>query len=195
MARKKTFTQDEVYEATHQLMLAEGYDQFNFMKLAKALDVSRTALYKYYSNKDDLLHEFLNAQMNECVQRIETTDWSENYEDKLSQLLDLIFDFADVHSISIQVPNQKWTEANQHQSNIQESKQLHEKFFNFIKDVIIEGQRNGVLNAQLPPFLLIETIFHSLMLPNRTGLSAQKRSDFMKVILFNGILNSNKENN
>lgn len=188
MARKKTFTQDELYTATHQLMLAEGYDQFNFMKLAKALDVSRTALYKYYSNKDDLLREYLNAQMHESVQRIETTEWSENYEDKLSQLLDLIFDYADVHNISTQVPNQRWTQENQHEADIQESKQLHERFFNFIQDVIIEGQQKGILNPELPPFLLIETIFHSLMLPNRAGFSAQKRSEFMKVILFTGIL-------
>lgn len=188
MARKKTFTQDELYAATHQLMLAEGYDQFNFMKLAKALDVSRTALYKYYSNKDDLLREYLNDQMYESVKRIETTEWHENYVEKLSQLLDLIFDYADVHNISTQVPNKKWAQENQHEADIQESKQLHERFFNFIQDVIIEGQEKGILNPELPSFLLIETIFHSLMLPNRGGFSAQKRSEFMKVILFTGIL-------
>lgn len=188
MARKKTFTHEELYTATHQMMLEDGYDQFNFMKLATELEVTRTALYKYYSNKDDLLQDYLMNQMKRFVQRIETTEWSEQYEDKLLELLDLVFDFADTHRISLQIPHQQWTEENEHMSDIQKSKQLHQTFFNFIHGVIEEGQKNGFLASDIPPLILIEIIFHSVTLPNLSGLSTQKRKYFLKKILFKGIL-------
>ncbi len=189
MARKKTFTQEELYTATHQLMLEEGYDQFNFMKLAKALDVTRTALYKYYNNKDELLQDYLKTRMQNFVKRIETTDWSENYEEKLSELLNLVFDFADIHRISLQVPRQQWNEENKDLPDIRESKQLHQTFFNFIQGVIEEGQQNGFLDAEIPSLILIEIILHSVTLPNMSGLSTEKRYYFLKKILFKGILN------
>ncbi|MBZ6527701.1 TetR/AcrR family transcriptional regulator [Aerococcaceae bacterium DSM 111021] len=190
MARKKTFTQEELYIATHQLMLEDGYDQFNFMKLAQALNVSRTALYKYYSNKDELLRDYLLNQMEDFVRRIETTEWPENYEEKLSELLDLVFDFSDTHRITTQVQGQRWTKENEHQPDIQKSKQLHQTMFKFIHEVITEGQQIGYLDPEIPSLMLIETIFHSVTLPNRAGLSGKKRSYFMKKLLFKGILNS-----
>lgn len=194
MARKKTFTQEELYQATHQLMLEDGYDQFNFMKLATALDVSRTALYKYYRNKDELLQAYLTQQMEDFVKRIETTDWPVVYQDKLSLLIDLIFDFADTHSISTQVPTQQWTKENEHEPEIQHSKQLHQTFFSFIQNVISEGQAKGFLDPEIPPMMLIEMIFHSITLPNRAGLLAEKRVYFMKKLLFEGILNPSQKN-
>ncbi len=40
-------------------MLEVGYDSFSFQALSKKIDVSRTALYKHYANKDDLLQSYL----------------------------------------------------------------------------------------------------------------------------------------
>lgn len=40
MARKKTFTQEELFQATHDLMLDVGYEDFSFQVLSKMIDVS-----------------------------------------------------------------------------------------------------------------------------------------------------------
>ena len=43
MVREKKFTQDELYRATHKLILEVGYDNFSFMLLSKRLQISRAA--------------------------------------------------------------------------------------------------------------------------------------------------------
>lgn len=37
MARERKFTQEELFLATHKLMLILGYDQFSFLKLSQDL--------------------------------------------------------------------------------------------------------------------------------------------------------------
>lgn len=189
MARKKIFTQDELYQATHELMLEVGYDNFSFQLLSKELDVSRTALYKYYANKAELLRDYLNHQMEEIIERISTTEWPTDYQAKLSHLMDLVFEYADTHSISNMVPAQKWTQGTEDNPDIQRSKELHLQFFSFIQHMIEEGQRDGFLNQEIPPLMIVETIFHSITLPNRAGLPTEKRAFYVKKILFDGILN------
>lgn len=188
MARKKTFTQEELYQATHDLMLEVGYDTFSFQLLANKLDISRTALYKYYSNKNDLLQDYLNHQLEKVVERLDATEWPSEYPEKLSTLMDLVFDYADTHAISAMVPAQRWTKENSNDPDIQRSKELHTRFFGFIQVMIEEGQRDGFLNQEIPLLVMIETIFHSINLPNRAGLSTEQRAYFVKKMLFEGIL-------
>lgn len=187
MARKKTFTQEELYQATHDLMLAVGYDSFSFQLLSKELNVSRTALYKYYANKADLLHDYLNQQMEEIVERMTTAQWPLDYQEKLSYLLDLVFDYADTHRISNMVPQQKWTKETEDKPDVQRAMQLHIQFFTFIQAMIEEGQAEGFLDADIPTMIMVESIFHSITLPNTSGLSAKERVYYVKKMLFDGI--------
>lgn len=188
MARKKTFTQDELYQAAHDLMLEVGYDSFTFQALSQKIDVSRTALYKYYANKDDLLQSYLGDQLEKVVDRMDSTNWPSSYPEKLSELMDLIFDYAETHLISAEVPAQQWSGENADEPGIIRSKELHAQFFRFIKKTIEEGQTIGYLKKDIPSLIIIETIFHSINLPNRTGLSAKEHGFFVKKILFKGII-------
>ncbi|WP_373710692.1 TetR/AcrR family transcriptional regulator, partial [Jeotgalibaca porci] len=89
MARKKTFTQAELYQATHELILKVGYANFTFQLLSKELDITRTGLYKHFSNKDELLNAYLNAKLEEVVEQVEKTQWPDNYLDKLDEVINL----------------------------------------------------------------------------------------------------------
>ena len=188
MARKKTFTQEELYQATHDLMLEVGYDSFSFQALSKKIDVSRTALYKHYANKDDLLQAYLHDQLEKVVERMDSTNWSLNYSEKLSELMDLVFSYAETHAISAEVPSRKWDKKNAGQPEIERSKELHGQFFGFIQTIIEEGQKEGILKNDIPSIIIIETIFHSINLPNRTGLPAKQHAYYVKKLLFEGIL-------
>lgn len=184
MARKKTFTQEELYQATRDLMLAVGYDGFSFQELSKSLNVSRTALYKHYANKADLLRAYLNQQMEEIVERLETTEWPQDYFEKLSHLMDLVLAYADTHRIAQMVPAQQWLTG----ADGQQSKALHDRFFSFLQAMIEEGQAEGFLDPELPALLMVETLFHSITLPNRSGLSANERAYYLKRMLLDGIV-------
>ncbi|MDE1549340.1 TetR/AcrR family transcriptional regulator [Jeotgalibaca caeni] len=188
MARKKTFTQEELYAATHDLILEVGYDVFSFQLLAKELDITRTALYKHYANKNELLQAYLNYQLEQVVEEIEETVWPATYAEKISLLMDIVFGYADTHAISAMVPTQKWTKENEGNPDIIKSKGLHMRFFGFIQQVIEEGKDTGFLNPEIPSMIMIETIFHSINLPNQAGLSREEYTYFVKKMLFEGIL-------
>ncbi len=189
MARKKTFTQTELFQATHELMLAVGYDNFSFQLLANELDITRTALYKYYGNKTDLLRDYLNHQMEDIVEQLSTALWPSDYQEKLSHLIDLILDFTETHRISNMVRDQKWNQVADDSPEVQRSKELHSQFFSFIYGMIEEGQNSGFLDATIPPLVIVETIFHSIMLPNHAKLNPEERAYYLKKMLFNGIVN------
>ncbi|MFL2133786.1 TetR/AcrR family transcriptional regulator [Desemzia sp. FAM 23990] len=188
MVRERKFTQDELYQATHNLILEVGYEKFSFMLLSKQLHISRAALYKYYGNKDELVQEYLNDQMEQMVKNIESIEWSTDFKEKISQLIDLIFKYADTHAISNMIPTQNWTKENKNLPNVQRAKQLHNIFFSFIQKVIEEGQNQGYLLADIPSMFIIEQLFHSITLPNRARLSATARANYIKEMLFYGIL-------
>lgn len=192
MARKKTFTQEELHQAIHDLMLKEGYDNFTFQLLAAELDITRTALYKHFTNKDELLNVYLNVQLERVVEQMEHTEWPESYPEKLSALIDLVFSYADTHRISAMVPTQKWTKENEENPDVIKSKDLHRRFFGFIQTVVKEGTKLKYLNAEIPAVIIIETIFHSINLPNRMGLTAKEQLYFVKKMLFEGILTPEK---
>lgn len=189
VARKKTFTQTELFQATHELMLAVGYDNFSFQLLANELDITRTALYKYYGNKTDLLRDYLNHQMEDIVGQLSSAKWPSDYQEKLSHLIDLIIGFSETHRISNMIPDQKWKQVANEKPEVQRSKELHSQFFRFIYDMIEEGQNNGFLDATIPPLVIVETIFHSIMLPNHAKLTTEERAYYLKRMLFNGIVN------
>lgn len=188
MARRKTFTQEELYQATHDLMLEVGYDNFSFQALSKKIDISRTALYKHYANKDDLLQDYLNHQLEKSVEELDSIDWPSKYPEKLSELMDLILNYADSHAISAMVPTRQWNTDNAKDPDVQRSKALHGQFFGFIQRLIEEGQEKGFLKKEIPSLVMIEMIFHSINLPNRSGLPVERHASFIKQILFEGIL-------
>ncbi|WHZ31072.1 TetR/AcrR family transcriptional regulator [Desemzia incerta] len=188
MVREKKFTQDELYRATHKLILEVGYDNFSFMLLSKRLQISRAALYKYYTNKDDLILDYLTDQMEQLVLQLKSIEWSSDFKEKLSQLIALIFEYADTHAISYMIPSQKWNNENANLSHVQKSKEFHTTFYSFIQQTIEEGQEKGYLLETVPSMLIIELIFHSITLPNRTGLNTVERTNHITEILLHGIL-------
>lgn len=192
MVREKKFTQDELYRATHKLILEVGYDKFSFMLLSKRLHISRAALYKYYANKDELILDYLTAQMEQLALQLKSIEWSTDFKEKLSQLIALIFEYADTHAISYMIPSQKWNSENIDFSHVQKSKELHTNFYIFIQKTIEEGQDKGYIVQTVPSMLIIEQLFHSITLPNRTNLSTAERKMYLTEIFLYGILKDPK---
>ncbi|AQS53316.1 putative HTH-type transcriptional regulator [Jeotgalibaca dankookensis] len=192
MARERKFTQEELFLATHKLMLILGYEQFSFLKLSQELQVSRSALYKYYKNKDELLRDYLNEKLEEMVIKMSSAKWPTDYSEKLSQLIHLIFEYADTHLISDMVSTVKWTEINRNDPGVKRAITLHQQFFSFIESVIEEGKDKGVLNKEIPSSIIIEMLFHSILLPNRAGLTELQRAEHITNIVLYGILDRKK---
>lgn len=188
MVREKKFTQEELFRETHNLILEVGYEKFSFMLLSKRLRISRAALYKYYGNKDELILDYLTDQMEQLVRQLQSIEWSVDFKEKLSQLIALIFEYADTHAISYMIPPQKWSHEKTDYPYLKKSKDLHSTFYTFIQQTIEEGQKKGFILKTVPTMVIIEQLFHSITLPNRTGLSTEERTTYLTEILLYGIL-------
>lgn len=187
MPRKKKFTVEDLYHQTHLLLMKVGYDQFTFSLLADELSVSRAAIYKYYSNKDVLISDYLTFEMKKLLEEFDQMEWSSDREEHFNQLFELIFNYSDVHQLS-NVFTQKMKMKNekiQFKENI--SKELHERFFGHIQSFILSCQETGFIKKELPANLLINMIFHSVIINTSSDLTQKERAGYIREILAHGM--------
>lgn len=189
MAREKKFSTEDIYEETHQLLMSVGYDKFSFGLLASSLKVSRAAIYKYYTNKDELIYDYMISEMEQMVDDLEKLDWAADYFVQFQQLFALIFEYSDIHQISFMIPGDRIANEEKMKEKKQQSQVLHKRFFEQIQTFIQTGQQKGHIKNTIPESLIIELIFHSVTIPNRTGLSQEKRADYLQEIICQGIFN------
>ncbi|GEK92049.1 TetR/AcrR family transcriptional regulator [Alkalibacterium kapii] len=187
MSRRKKITLDDLFKHTHQLLMAAGYDQFTFGVLAAHLNVSRTAIYKYYSNKDDLINDYLTFKMNVFLKEFDEMNWSDDVEEHFRQMFQLIFKYSDVHHLSNVFLQKLSLQGKTLKDDENVSDLLHKIVLNHIRTFIVEGQDKGYFNPDIPASLLISMIFHSVMIKDRSGLSASERAAHIHDILAHGM--------
>ncbi|GEK89417.1 transcriptional regulator, TetR family [Alkalibacterium putridalgicola] len=192
MTRKKKITLEDLYSQTHHLLMEKGYDQFSFGLLADNLAVSRTAIYKYYSNKDDLINDYLTLEMNKFLTEFEEMKWSEDVEEHFNQMFQLIFNYSDVHHLSIMFLQKLQLQGKLLKDKDNVSKYLHKIMLDHIQAFIMTGQEKGYFRTSVPASLLISMIFHSVMIEDRSGLSASERARHIREILAHGMFQRDK---
>ncbi|MDN6327224.1 MAG: TetR/AcrR family transcriptional regulator, partial [Alkalibacterium sp.] len=188
MSRKKKITLEDLFKHTHQLLMTTGYDQFTFGILADHLNVSRTAIYKYYSNKDELINDYLTFKMKRFLQDFEEMEWSDDVEEHFKQMFQLIFDYSDIHHLSNVFLQKLSLQGKSLKDDENVSDLLHDIVLNHIKTFIVKGKDQGYFNASIPTSLLISMIFHSVMIVDRSGLTSSERAGYIHEILANGML-------
>lgn len=62
----------ELIEKGLKLLDEEGYDKFSLRKVAKACNVSQTAPYRHFKNKDELIFAIGNEAMNKFAQSLQS---------------------------------------------------------------------------------------------------------------------------
>lgn len=56
-AREKSETRDKILDAARELFATEGYEGVSMRKLAEKIEYSPTAIYAYFTDKEDLFHQ------------------------------------------------------------------------------------------------------------------------------------------
>lgn len=188
VAREKKFSTEEIYLHTHELLIKEGYENFSFSLLAKSLQVSRAAIYKYYTNKDELINDYLIGQMEQMMKDFNHTEWSLDYSEQFDLLFELIFKYREIHLISNAIPHNKIKISTENQKRKEIiSADVHGHFFKHIQQFIKTGKKNGQLKEELPDSLIVNMIFHSINIPDHSNLSLEEKAYFIKLIIKNGI--------
>ncbi len=99
MPRVRKFSSSEIFSETKKLLLSNGYNGFTIRLLADALDVSRAAIYKYYTNKDELIMDFMIHEMSILIGDLKEIDQTARFEIQMENLLACIFKMKDLHEV------------------------------------------------------------------------------------------------
>jgi len=182
MARERKFSIDELFHATKQLLLKQGYDGFTFSLLADSLNVSRGALYKYFENKDELLTNFVFYEMDQFLLKLKQIDNQQGFEAQFDFLLHLIFSHSDIQKLSKigqQIPG-----------NEEKFGKLHFDMYQYLQGFIELGKEEGKLKSNIPNALLLGYIFQSVAIPNHFEIPNSVWVSSIKEIIRHGMFTS-----
>lgn len=72
-AREKSETRDKILDAAREMFASEGYEGVSMRKLAEKIEYSPTAIYAYFSDKEDLFHQLCQEDFGRLAQAFHST--------------------------------------------------------------------------------------------------------------------------
>lgn len=187
MARESKFTTEELYNLTRSLLYDFGYDGFHFGLLAEQLGVTRSALYKYYRNKDELITEFMLFEMEQFIHDLERINQFNQFEAQLDFLLHLIFKYSKIHQILLIIYRIPKSNKKKVRENIQKLDAQHHEMYAHLNQFIQLGRKEGKLKAELPDEMILGFIFQTVNIPNHSNLPQEQWRELLKEILLKGM--------
>ncbi|SES00980.1 TetR/AcrR family transcriptional regulator [Psychrobacillus sp. OK032] len=188
MARERKFTDDQLFQATKQMIIQDGYEAFTFSKLASILNVSRGSIYKYYENKDELISEFLMYEMNRFLHEFHKLDKSGDFQTQFELLIDFIFEQSNMHQVleiiqQIPANTTKRVENNKNRLN-----EYHIDMYQQLQGLIDLGRKENIIKNHLPTALLLGMTFQTIAIPNHFNISQEEWIASIKEVLIHGML-------
>jgi len=144
LSRRRDRRKAEIVRETIRLLAINGYHAVSLEQVAEATDIAKPTLYHYFSSKDELVAEALDALTSGVMDRLEaihTATLGESYRDQLRALstehLDILLgEYPEVGLIfSFQG---SWPEV--HDQARKSMRRRHDEIF---RNVIREGMANG----------------------------------------------------
>lgn len=187
MARQAKFTKDELFQATKDLLLQNGYAGFHFGLLAERLNVTRTALYKYFMNKDELITEFMELEMDQFMMELKKIEEYADFQDQLSYLLDIIYKNSKLHqtfSLAYQIPTSSHHKVNKALERLEKQ---HKKMYFYLNEFAELGKRKKILKKEFPNHFILGSIFQMVNVPNHGNLPAEEWKRLMTDFICHGM--------
>lgn len=190
MARERKFNQEELYKTTKELLLKHGYEGFSFTLLAEQLDVSRAALYKYFSNKEELITDYMIFEMNLLHEKLKAIDSYAHFEEQFNYLITTIFQHKNIHEILGMAYYIPVRNNNKVKVNIQKLKNLHLDMHIMLEGFIQLGREENRLKEDLNSQIILGFIFQTIAIPNHFGIPHSDWVTQIKKIISHGIFTS-----
>lgn len=129
-------TKQRLIDATRQMIDAKGVDKVSLRELGKELDLSRSAVYVYFKNKEDLLAavviEDFKTLRDELQKLVENSDAPRTL---IREMLLYFYDFGINNPEHYKLMFLKQWESTQHDLLHQEAAELFKIFFSFFDDL------------------------------------------------------------
>ncbi|MFB6802390.1 TetR/AcrR family transcriptional regulator [Peribacillus butanolivorans] len=145
----------DLFLGTKKLIIQTGYEGFTIGQLATQLDVTRSAIYKYYQNKDELLLDFMVEEMKNTLASFSSLSEFLPFLEKINLLLQKIFTHKDLHLILgiqdvIPTKGDPQLEAKKNHLSL-----MHRELYKPLIHVVQQGKIEGFIEMDMPNELLL----------------------------------------
>lgn len=188
LARERKFSTIEIFRETERLLLTVGYEGYTISLLAEALNVSRAAIYKYYTNKEELVVDFMLEHMEKMIRQFASIDSTQSFTVQLDKVLDIVLESKDLHRIfsMAHVVDTKGKE--EVVKKMMRLNELHQEMYTPLQTMVNKGKEEGRLKESIPNALILAFIFQSIDLPNHMNLPEELFLQSIKTLVCSGIL-------
>ncbi|WP_102693268.1 TetR/AcrR family transcriptional regulator [Rummeliibacillus pycnus] len=186
MGRDRKFSKIDLFVATKEQILLVGYDGFTISHLAGTLEVSRAAIYKQYTNKDELLIDFMLYEMEQCISDLQKVRQDGTFEQQLEDLLNRMSNFNEVH----QILGMASLIQNVSEEVIQKKKQLssmHGDLYAPLLRIVAKGKTEDYIASDMPEALVLAFIFQTIDIPRQQNLTNDELLQYIKRLILHGV--------
>ncbi|WP_431027901.1 TetR/AcrR family transcriptional regulator [Lysinibacillus sp. LZ02] len=187
MARERKFSTTEIFRETERLLLTVGYEGYNISLLAEALNVSRAAIYKYYTNKEELVVDFMLEHIQQMIVQFAAVDNEQAFEHQLDEVLDIILASKDLHHIFSMAHVIEPKGKQEIVDKMEHLSRLHQEMYVPLQAMINKGKEAGIVDNTIPNSLIIAFIFQSIDLPNHMNVPDEVFLPALKKLVKTGI--------
>ena len=153
LSSMRTSTLDKIEKAVIQLFAGRDANEVTMKQIAGTANVSLQTLYKYFRDKQTLIYTILDRVLGRLAARMmDHLQGIDSVKERLRKTLWVCFDFVDSHPHAVMVLSTAVPVSRYRNIAIYENKELLNAFLN----VLVDGQRRGVLNDQVPLYILFD---------------------------------------
>ncbi|MFC4625211.1 TetR/AcrR family transcriptional regulator [Daeguia caeni] len=186
-ARKQAYVQDEILAAAAELFAERGYRAVTIDDVSASLGYTKSVVYYYFKNKNQLLWEIFNKIHNTWWEEMQAIVSKDIPADE--QLAEMIRQ----HALNV-MDKREWTAiyfrdvselTEEQRKTVNEKKREFDKLFT---NTYLRGVKDGIFK-DMPPYIIVTSIVgicnftHTWYKPNRALKPAQVADYFVSIIL------------
>lgn len=186
MGRTKKFTDEQLWDATRELLLQVGYDAFTVSLLAERMNVSRAVIYKYYPNKEELIVQFMLEKMETSVAYLTEIDRTQAFKEMFRDVLARIFEMKDLHQV-LSMASKIGNVTNVVTEKKAQLSKMHHEMYEPLLYLIAKGKEEGIIAQYKSDVLMLSFIFSAINIPNHMSLTHDEFIQELEQLLLNGL--------
>lgn len=184
MMAKQKMNINELYAATGKILVEKGYAGFHFKLVSDQLNVSRSTIYEYFSNKDELIASLMVHLMDTIMAEYEGLDSLSTPMEKLRRIFDSFMKYAHLHQILLFAPFVNGEASPSVKKNVVILRQQHHTLNSVLTEVIDSCKEAGSIRQDIPSSLIASLLFQSIQIPkSRTVPEAEWNDKIFRVLL------------
>ncbi|KIL46797.1 TetR/AcrR family transcriptional regulator [Jeotgalibacillus soli] len=187
MARQRKMDTVELMKATEALLLEKGYEGFHFKALSEKLNVARSTIYEYYSNKDELITDYMRLLMIEVMERVKALETKTSSIEMVKEFLNLFMEYSQVYEMIKMRPSINQKSSKRAAQNLEVLDSYSKELFQLLLVQIENAKKEGAIRHDLPSSLVASMIFNTVLIPNHQKIPSEEWSDLLFSMIAHGI--------